>query len=191
MLTVSDIKQYFYCPRMIYFTYVAPVRSKSLVTGKMEIGKEAHEAVSALEERRTLRTFGLRTGRREFKVPLYSERIGLSGLLDMVIIQKTRAYPVEFKYTLQHPWFNHTCQLAAYALLLEDARGVKTDTGFVYLIPQKRAKKVSLIRAKSRVRRAIADINIMTQQQLLPNPSPHRGKCVDCELLRFCPDVDV
>ncbi len=40
MLKVSDVKQYLYCPRIVYYTYVAPVPRR--ITFKMRYGKEQH-----------------------------------------------------------------------------------------------------------------------------------------------------
>lgn len=190
MFTVSDIKQYFYCPRIIYFIYVVPVKPVVSTTAKMEMGKERHERISNLEKRRTLKAFGLSSGQREFRLSLYSEQLGLSGILDMAIFQKRRVFPVEFKNSFQKPWLNHTCQLAAYALLLEDLRSLPADEGFVYLIPQKKAERIPLKRAKSRIRNVLLELDAMVRDQFIPEPTHKRGRCVDCELLRYCPDVD-
>lgn len=39
MLRVSDLKQFIYCPRIVYYNYVMPVEKKT--TYKMEHGKVA------------------------------------------------------------------------------------------------------------------------------------------------------
>ena len=42
MFRVTDLKQYAYCPRIVYYTYIMPsVRPK---TFKMDEGKAAHRA---------------------------------------------------------------------------------------------------------------------------------------------------
>ncbi|MBM4463865.1 MAG: DUF911 domain-containing protein [Chloroflexi bacterium] len=57
VLTVSDVKQFAYCPRVVYFTYALPRRRPT--TYKMKEGKIEHEHVAELEERRSLRAYGL------------------------------------------------------------------------------------------------------------------------------------
>ena len=47
--TVTDLKQYFYCPRVVYYTYCLPLLRPT--TYKMEAGAVAHEEVGDLERR--------------------------------------------------------------------------------------------------------------------------------------------
>jgi CRISPR-associated exonuclease Cas4 len=51
-LTVTDIRQHVYCPRVPYYRYTLPLERP--VTAKMDLGKEEHESTSAKEARRTL-----------------------------------------------------------------------------------------------------------------------------------------
>ena len=66
-LKVSDIKQFLYCPRNVYFTYVCPVDKKT--THKMNHGKEEHLELERLEKRRTFRRYRLENGERKFHPP--------------------------------------------------------------------------------------------------------------------------
>jgi len=50
-LRVGDLKQWAYCPRIVFFGYVMPVDKKS--TFKMRQGNEAEEAIDRLEKRRS------------------------------------------------------------------------------------------------------------------------------------------
>ena len=92
----SDLRQYVYCPRIVYFRHCVPVRPPP--TYKMVEGKLQHERVEELEHRRTLRAYGLEDGERTFDVRLRSDRLGVSGIVDMVIQRRHEVIPVEFKY---------------------------------------------------------------------------------------------
>ncbi len=83
-LRVSDIKQYFYCPRIIYYTYCLPAPRP--VTYPMQAGTVEHEALNVFERRRSLRRYGLDAGERRFHVSLKADALGLAGVLDMLII---------------------------------------------------------------------------------------------------------
>ena len=98
-LRVGDVKQYFYCPRIIYYTYCLPVPRP--VTHPMQVGATEHEVLSVLERRRSLKRYGLNDGERRFHVPFRASSLGLTGVLDMLIITGERAFPVEFKHTVQ------------------------------------------------------------------------------------------
>ena len=188
-LRISDLKQWFYCPRVVYWTYCLPVPKK--LSYKMEHGIAQHEVLAALERRRELREYGLANGRRLFHVPLYSSRLGLSGLVDLLVVTEDGQYfPVEFKDTTGRVSANHRYQLAGYAVLVEEIHGVEVDTAFVYRIPLKRVTAVRLTAAlKRKVRTALQEMRAMLDTEQMPPPTPQRGKCVDCEFRRFCSDV--
>ena len=117
-IRVSDIKQYFYCPRVVYHTYYTPVVRPT--THPMQIGAVQHEVLSVLERRRTLSRYGLDTGSRQFHISLYAESLGLSGVLDLLIRTEDGVFPVEFKSTTQRLNLNAKYQLTAYALMVEE-----------------------------------------------------------------------
>ena len=116
-IRVSDVKQYFYCPRVVYHTYFTPVHRPT--THPMELGADEHEVLSVLERRRTLARYGLEAGSRKFHVPLRAEALGLTGVLDLLIETETGAFPVEFKSTRGRLDLNAKCQLTAYAMMVE------------------------------------------------------------------------
>ena len=76
-LRVSDLKQYIYCPRILYFYYVLPVPRR--VTRKMEYGKMEHIEIQQLEKRRGLKPYGIMEGKRSFQISLSSTRLGMHG----------------------------------------------------------------------------------------------------------------
>ena len=116
-IRVSDIKQYFYCPRVVYHTYYTPVSRPT--THPMQLGAVEHEVLSVLERRRTLSRYGLDAGSRQFHISLHAESLGLSGVLDLLIETEDGAFPVEFKSTTQRLNLNAKYQLTAYALMVE------------------------------------------------------------------------
>lgn len=192
LLRVSDLKQYSYCPRVVYYTYCVPgVRP---TTFKMRMGEQAQKRVSQLETRRSLRAYGLKEGKRHFHVTLRSWRLGLSGQIDLVIETeeggKRRAVPVDFKLSRRQPGPNLKVQLACYALLLEEGWQVAVEEGFIYLIPSRRGVRVPMTRRLlGRAKGLVAEVRAMVESQRMPPPTPRRARCVDCEFRRFCNDV--
>ncbi len=74
-LRVNDLKQFEYCPRIVFYNTVMPLERK--VTFKMHRGTEAELRLDALEKRRSLRRFKLAQGERQFHVWLHSEKLVL------------------------------------------------------------------------------------------------------------------
>jgi len=188
MLRVNDLKQYEYCPRVVYYQYVMPADRKA--TFKMEHGKSAETRLDELESRRSLRRYRLPEGRRHFHVRLTSETLGLSGKLDLLIESSSDRYPVDFKETTGAVRANHLAQLAGYALLVEEAYQNPVSDGFLYLIPGNRIERIALTdHLKAQATAALDDIREMIVTQRVPEPTPIRTRCTDCEYRNYCGDV--
>lgn len=187
-LRVNDLKQYAYCPRIVFYQYVLPVEKVS--TYKMEAGKAQETRLDVLEKRRKLTRYGLAEGQRRFHVWLISKRLGLSGKLDLLIETAAGRYPVDFKFTSGGVRANHRMQLGAYALLVEDVIGGSVERGFIYLIPEQDAEEVPITDGlKQEVQDALQAIRAMISDERLPPPTPHRARCAECEYRNYCGDV--
>lgn len=196
-LRVNDLKQFAYCPRIVYFQYVMPVKGRA--TYKMEHGKVSEARIGELEKRRKLQRYGIDVGRREFRKTILSERLGLSGVLDMLItLDKSAAdgfsgmemIPVDFKHTLGRPQQNHHFQLCGYALLLEDVCGGVVSRGFVYLIPRNEAVVVEMTdELRSETIGNLGEMREMVVSQRFPGPAKQAAKCLECEYRNYCGDV--
>ena len=195
-LSVSDVRQWVYCPRIVHFRLCQPV--KRPVTYKMEEGKLQHQRIEELERRRTLRSYGLRDDEREgrverhFRVRLRSERLGLAGVVDLVLVAAQEVIPVEYKHSESPLGLNHKYQLVAYALLAEERWGRPVRRAFVRFIPSDRLEEVAITpNGRTFVRRTLEEIRQAVAAERLPPPTPRRGRCVDCEYRRLCGDVEV
>lgn len=158
----------------------------------MEYGREKHKIERNKEERRGLKSYGLIEGKRYFNYPIHSERLGLSGKLDLLIESNKGdqpVYPVEMKYTLRGIRANVKYQLGAYALLLEEKYGVPIHEGFIYIIPTKTAHKITITEEmKNYVVKAISAIHNIVEKEHFPEPRSRR-RCHDCEFRKFCNDL--
>jgi CRISPR-associated exonuclease Cas4 len=191
-LRVIDLKQYEYCPRVVYYDYC--LGGLRPTTFKMEAGITAQERVNQLEERRGLRAYGVQSGERHYHVSVQSEKLGCSGQIDMVIEthddNRPRLIPVDFKLSRREPGRHFKLQLACYALLLEEAWGKPVETGALYLIPTKEVVHVPITtRLRNDAIRQLLEIRQMVTAQRTPPPTAHRKRCVNCEFRRFCNDV--
>jgi CRISPR-associated exonuclease Cas4 len=194
LLEVTDLKQYTCCPRIVFYRYCLPRIRPTTYT--MEEGIRSHQEEEEREERRNLHTYGLKHGERFFHVPLQSRRLGLTGRLDLAIATPSRSDPqasalvVEYKLSEQRAGAHFQLQLAAYALLLEEAWGIPVTQGFLYSISLRRAERVALTPLlRQKVSRTIGSIRRMIEQEYLPPPPSSLRRCPTCEFRRFCNDV--
>jgi CRISPR-associated exonuclease Cas4 len=195
---VTDLKQWVYCPRVLYYAVCLPdIRP---TTYKMEAGIEAGQSEEGREERRSLRLYGLEEGRREFDVELSSSRYGLRGKADLVVWidpqhhhagQPSPDTFVVVDYKLSAFAGEHfKLQLMAYALMIEEMTGLTAKCGYLYFIPKRRAEKVQFTpRLREKLLLTLEAMHRMLYTELMPNPTPNRNKCLACEFRRFCNDV--
>jgi len=195
-LTVTDVRQWIYCPRIVYYRFCQPLRRP--VTYKMEEGKLQHQRIEELERRRTLRFYGLRDEEkgcgveRHFRPMLYSARLGLSGVVDLVLVTRSEAIPVEYKHTESRLGLNHKYQLVAYALLVEERWGRTVRRGLVHTLVDDRLEEVAVTpNGREFVKKTLEEIRATVAAERMPEPTQRRGRCVDCEYRRFCGDVEV
>lgn len=187
-LRVHDLKQWAYCPRIVFYSHVMPVDKKS--TYKMEHGRQAEEAIDALEKRRKLSEFGLAEGRRQFHVWCGSRALGLSGKLDLLIDSPVGLFPVDFKASDRSVHENHIVQLCGYALLLEEKFGRPVERGFIFLIPIEEIVPVELTpERKERARNLLEEIRSAIASEAMPDPTEVRARCENCEYRNYCADI--
>ena len=186
-LRVSDLKQYIYCPRIIYYYYVLPIPRR--VTRKMEYGKLEHVEISRLEKRRRLKAYGLLEGDRKFQVHLQSSRLGLHGLLDMIITTACGRYAVEFKYSIGKIGLHVKYQLAAYAMLLEESLRKPVRFGFLYLIPSKSVVPIEITTGmRDYVKKTLSAMRNVISGEKIPGYVRSKRRCVNCEFKNYCAD---
>ena len=194
LLEVTDLKQYTCCPRIVFYRYCLPrVRP---ITYSMEEGIRCHEEEETREERRSLRNYGLTSGERVYRLSLQSTKLGLTGRVDLAIATPSREVPgaeaivVEYKLSEQKAGSHFTLQLAAYALLLEEAWGLPVNRGFLYSIPLRKAESVAITQhLRRKVMQTVAQIRQIVESEIMPSPPSSLRRCVTCEFRRFCNDV--
>jgi CRISPR-associated exonuclease Cas4 len=194
VFTVTDLKQYGYCPRIVYYHHCLPAVRP--VTYKMEAGVEAGEAEETRELRRSLRPYKLRRGERHLDVYLSSERWSLRGRVDLVIdtddnpAGERELIPVDFKLSPGRMGLNLRLQLLAYGIMIEEAWGAPSRRGFVYFIPRRKAVEVPFsTELRGRLEGALAAMRDIVEGERMPPPPRSRSRCEAGEFRRVCNDV--
>src|SRR5262245_43547388 len=183
LFEVTDLKQWTYCPRVLYYRYCLPeIRP---ITDLIAAGIASHRDEAGREERRSLRAYGLEHGERAFDIPLRSAGVGLRGRLDLAIAVPDReargaaAILVEDKDSEKPAGPHFKLQLAAYALLLEEAWGLPVRRGFIYSIPLREAEIISITPAlRQKVRQAVDAMRTAIAGERMPEAPTSRRPCV-------------
>jgi CRISPR-associated exonuclease Cas4 len=189
MIAVTELKQWAYCPRVVYYHQVMP--GVGVMTHKMREAVKAQEWMEELEVRRGLGKYGFGEAEREYGVWLSDEGLGLSGKIDLLLKGGNgKAAVVDFKLTAGEPGENHRMQFAGYALLVRACLGMDVETAFLYRIPDSKLFAIAMTEELlEKAREAVEAIGRMARGQEMPGPTAVRGRCEDCEYANFCGDV--
>jgi len=184
-IPISLMRQYYFCPRIIYFTEVMGIKPFEPVWVRM--GSENHNKQEKLFHRRVIGRFGIEEAEYLYNVRLFSPAYGINGICDLVLSGDTFVYPVEIKTGKIHK--GHFAQIAGYAVCLEEKYGKKADKGF---ISQGSKGKVTCINIdldmKNLLKECLKAIREIIDSQVMPDSSASIHQCGQCEFLNFCND---
>jgi len=191
-LTVTDIKQYFYCKAIPYINHVLGIyeQQKEYQTQ----GKEAHQELSKLEKRRKTILKHIKTNKNTkklFRINITSNKHKITGILDCLIKQENKYIPIEYKQAKTQkgkPHPHHKYQLVAYAIILDDIYNTITTKGYIYYHLDDKLIKININETmKNHVIKAINHIREMITTENEPLVRPQTPKCIACGYRRYCP----
>lgn len=191
IISVTDIKQYHFCPRIIYFSKVLGVEEKT--TDSEEAGKEAHGEFHRKERRRTTLLGGktIRVEQKWTALQLKSERLAIAGMIDMVVKTPEGYAIVEYKRATapKRVLPGHLYQAAAYAMLVEEAFETTVRKLYVYYEKSNKIFEMPLTDSiKRHVLWTIRQIRTIIQKEKLPIAKSSR-KCPSCGYRWICKEA--
>lgn len=176
IVAISAIEHYVYCPRQCALIHCDGVWSDNRHTVR---GARAHRRVDSGEHRRERGRLVLRA------IPLWSERLGLTGRADAVEIENGRVAPVEYKAGVRHG-IAADLQVCAQALCLEEMLAIGIDEGFVWYGGTRRRERVAFSDAlRLKVVEVVHAIRTQLMSGRLPD-APNDRRCSECQLLHHC-----
>ncbi|CCE23039.1 CRISPR-associated protein Cas4 [Methylotuvimicrobium alcaliphilum] len=178
-IPLSALNQYVYCPRRCYLIHAEGEFTDNVHT---ESGSREHERVDTLlhEIKQDVRI--------EFALPVWSDRLGLTGRCDVVEFRSDGiVYPVEYKHGKRKKWLNDDLQLTAQALCLEEMLNVSVSFGAIYHIQSRRRREVEIDSdLRKTTESLIIEIRSLLDQSRCPSPIADKKRCPDCSLNSLC-----
>ncbi len=181
VVPLSALEHHVYCPRQCALIHVDGVWADNVHVLR---GSRGHRRVDSGEHR-------TERGRRVLRaLPLWSERLGLTGRADAVEDHDDGAVvPVEYKVGGRHGLAAHV-QLTAQALCLEEMLGQPVGEGAIWFSATRRREVVVIDAAlREQTCEVIEEVRRWLCSDRLP-PAPNDARCTECQLLGHClPDV--
>lgn len=189
VLPLSLLNDLVFCPRRAALKLVEGWREANQHTERGDIVHE-HADLAGYEVAK-----GIRLWRA---VPIWSDRLGLSGKCDVVEVHPLAPepaqagppigclYPVEFKLGKRRRFENDDVQVCAQALCLEEMFRIPVPSGAIFHADSKRRRHVQFTpELRARTEQAVAELHRLVQEQTLPPAAP-KPACAECSLVEVC-----
>ena len=176
---LSALQHYSYCPRQCALIH----QEQSFEDNEFTLrGQRAHHRVDSGE-------ISVEDGVRVVRsLPLYSEKLGLTGKADVVeFLSDGTPYPVEYKQGRRHKRDHDDIQLAAQAICLEEMMGRAVNEGAIYHHKSKRRRVVRITaELRSEVERLTQAVRSLLVNDTMPPPVDDPALCRACSLHDLC-----
>jgi CRISPR-associated exonuclease Cas4 len=178
-ISLSALNHYAYCPRRCALIHVEQEFEENVHTQR---GSREHERVDV--DRSEAGSAG---ARREFSLPIWSDRFGLVGKCDVVEFHPNGTlYPVEHKHGPRRRWLNDDIQLCAQAMCLEEMFGRAVPRGAIFHASSKRRREVVFTpELRAAVESTVTAVREMLDSRRLP-PPVNDARCDECSLKPRC-----
>ncbi|MEM2955069.1 MAG: CRISPR-associated protein Cas4 [Candidatus Nanoarchaeia archaeon] len=184
MLTATDVMNYNYCPRIIFYVHV--LKKPQITTKKEYKGREKFEEFKLKLKRSKIKNLSFE---KLFNVKLVSEKLGLKTIADSIIInrKKRECYPVQAKFSIApiKVYRTQRIQLLMEAILIEELTGFKVPFGYIKFLRSGDLLKIPLT-AREDAYKTFKSIREIIIEENFPESTPYKKRCIDCCFKRFC-----
>jgi len=187
-LTADDIKEWYWCPRVLFFRYYSDVSFLNRMYPKRRaMGRQYLSLVKRLH--RNL-PFDINIEDAEYSVLFSSDSFMLSGVVDIIITdRKGISYPVTCCYRMSRRSRSAAVLVGAYHFLMQSSGRKVNGLGFAIGIDCGRSMYIDVSKDSIDIEKAMDKIRMMIIHEAIPPAPTHRGKCVQCNYIRYCADM--
>ena len=117
---------------------------------------------------------------------VWSDRLGISGVIDAVEERQGQLVPIEYKKGRMAKHFNDYFQLCAAALCLEERLGCHIPHGEIFYHGNRRRQQVVFSSDLRQLTESAIAAALLAATQPIPAPIKHTQKCQACSLQNIC-----
>jgi len=177
---LSMLEHYAYCPRQCALIHVEQTYEENQYTIRGNLYHEkVHESKSTIER-------GMRIER---SLPLWSNKLGIRGISDVVEFPDGKPYPVEYKSGSRIKSLYKTAahiQLCGQALCLEEMMDIEVKKGALFFKKSQRRQGVDFTNElRESTFQAITHVRMLLDDRIMPR-AVNDKRCPNCSLIDSC-----
>ncbi|OGH04317.1 MAG: CRISPR-associated protein Cas4 [Candidatus Levybacteria bacterium RBG_16_35_11] len=189
IITISDVLEYLFCPRFIYFMQCLAIPQHEESRFKVIKGREVHD------EKRITNTEYLRKKlgvvRKEINVFIASKNHNIKGIVDEVLfLEDGTAAPFEYKYAEFKDTIFQTYkfQLVLHAMMIKENYRIDVKKGFICFTRSNNHIEEIIFTDKDFKKgiEIIDEILGIINKGFYPGKSKYKNKCIDCCYSNIC-----
>jgi len=188
-ITVSDVMEYLFCPRFIYFMYCLDIKQHEDKRYKVLKGRKVHEVREKINKDYIRKK--LNCTRKESSVYMASKKHHVKGIVDEVLFMDDgTASPFDYKYAEDKGklFKTYKYQSVIYGLLIKENYNVDVKKGFICYTRSNNSVREITFREKdfTEAIETINEILDVIRKGFYPKKTKSLMRCVDCTYRNIC-----
>ena len=187
-ITPSEIIEFLYCKRFIYFMKCLGIRQYEEKRYKVQKGREIHEKRE--KENRDYLRKKLGVVSKEISVSLVSNKLKTRGKVDEVLtLEDGTMAPLDYKFAEYDDivYSTYLTQVVMYGLMIEEIYKEVVNKGFiVYCRNGYMVKEIEITdKLKNKVKTTLKEF-IAVAEGHFPKATKYKSRCIDCCYKNIC-----
>lgn len=189
LLTPSEIMEFLYCPRFIYYMRCLNIPQNEQNRYKVMKGRDVHDYKSKVNKNYVRKKIDCVN--KEINVFLHSQKLGLKGKVDEVLhFADGTLAPLDFKFAEFKGiiYSTYRMQTLIYATLISENYGKLVEKGYLcYTRSQNYLAEITFNKQDwLTLDEALRDIRRIIKENYYPKATKNKAKCVDCCYKNIC-----
>jgi len=189
IITISDVLEYQFCPRFIYFMHCLDIPQHEEKRFKVLKGREVHEERKLTNKEYVRKK--LHCVQKDSEVYLVSKTHHIKGIVDEVLfLEDGTAAPLEYKFAeyKEKLFSTYKYQMVLQGLLIKENYGKEVNRGYIcYTRSNSLVKEMDISPADfNKAIETIAAILEIIDKGKYPKATRSGNKCIDCCYRNIC-----
>lgn len=189
MITVSDLIEYQFCPRFIFYMHCLKINQNEDKRFKIQKGREVHKKIES-QNKNYLRK-KLNVTQKYQEVYLSSDKYAFVGVIDEILEHSDGSLsPLDYKFAeyKEKMFTTYKYQSCLYSILIQEHYNKPVNKGYIcYTRSSNLIKEIEY--SKSDKEKALKDLKIIHKiinTGYFPKATSSKAKCLDCCYRNIC-----